>query len=92
MARTDQLNENYKLYTITEAMEVLGLSRRSVMTYIYSGKLPANKVGGKWRITEATLKAFATPNSTADIISQAGELTPEQKERLLTFIDELKSE
>lgn len=46
------------LYSVKEAAEVLEISSRTVMTYIYSGKLKAAKIGGKWKITKSNIERF----------------------------------
>lgn len=46
------------LYTVKEAAAIIGCSTRSIMTYIYSEKLKAAKIAGKWRITKDALEAF----------------------------------
>jgi len=45
-------------YKITEVGEILKVSNRAIMRYITDKKLPAQKIGGKWRISEENLKAF----------------------------------
>lgn len=59
MDRTENLKD-YRAYTLTELEPIIGVSHMTLMRYVKSGKLKAVKVGGKWRVTEANLKAFLT--------------------------------
>ena len=59
----DRLNrlanlEAYKLFTLTELEEILGVTHRTLLEYVKQGKLKARKIGGKWKVTEENLKAF----------------------------------
>ena len=55
--RTAELDE-FKLYTLTELETVLGVSHRTLLTYVKQGRLKAVKAGGKWKVTRDQLKAF----------------------------------
>lgn len=57
MKNIDNLT-NIKLYTLTDLEPVLGVTHRTLLTYVKSKKLKAVKVGGKWKVTEENLKAF----------------------------------
>ena len=48
----------YKLYTLTELEDVLGVTHRTLLKYVYTGKLPAKKIAGRYRVTESDLQAF----------------------------------
>lgn len=50
--------EGLRLYTLTELEPIIGVTHRTLLRYITEGKLKARKVGGKWKVTEDTLKAF----------------------------------
>ena len=50
--------EAFRLYTLTELEEILGVSHRTLLDYVKSGKLKARKIGGKWKVTEENLKLF----------------------------------
>lgn len=56
-SRTAELEE-FKLYTLTELESVLGVSHRTLLTYVKQGRLKAVKAGGKWKVTKEQLKAF----------------------------------
>ena len=47
-----------KTYKVKEAAEILKVSPRTIQQYIMDKKIPAQKIGGKWHITEDNLKAF----------------------------------
>lgn len=55
------MTQEKQLYTIPEAAQKIGVSIRSVYSYIYERKLPAQKIGGKWRVTADSLDAFLCP-------------------------------
>lgn len=50
--------EPLRLYTLTELESIIGVTHRTLLDYVKSGKLPARKIGGKWKVTEDNLKAF----------------------------------
>lgn len=54
--------DDLKLYTLTEIETVLGVTHRTLLTYVTTGKLKANKVGGRWKVTKAALKEFIESN------------------------------
>ena len=59
-AEAEAFKANHKTYSVDQAAVILRVSRRTVMTYIKSGRLTGTKIGGKWRFTEATLKRLLT--------------------------------
>lgn len=52
-----------KLYSTEETAELLGITERTVRTYIKAGKLRAQKVAGTWEISEENLKRFLNGES-----------------------------
>lgn len=50
--------DNIKVYTIQEISDLLKVTIRTLYTYIKNGRLKANKIGGKWIVTEQDLKDF----------------------------------
>lgn len=50
--------EDIRLYTLTELEPILGVTHRTLQTYIKTGALKGIKLGGKWRVTEENLRKF----------------------------------
>lgn len=50
--------QNLKLYTLTDLEQVLGVTHRTLLTYVKTGRLKAVKVGGKWKVTEENVRHF----------------------------------
>ena len=50
--------EAMKLYTLAEIAPILGVTHRTLLNYIGSGKLKAVKIGGKWKVSEDNFKRF----------------------------------
>lgn len=50
--------DEIKVYTIDEVKNILKVTKRTVYTYIYTGKLQAIKMGKYWRVTPAAIEAF----------------------------------
>jgi len=55
---TLQRLETLRLYSLTEIEPIVGVSHRTLMRYVYDGKLKAVKIGGKWKVSEEALKKF----------------------------------
>ncbi len=47
-----------KFYSLEEVAEIIQVSRRSMYNYIKDGRLKANKVGGRWIVSEEQLQNF----------------------------------
>lgn len=47
-----------KLYTPKEAAQILSVTYQTMMSYIWTEKLKAVKVGGKWKIKQSDLDSF----------------------------------
>lgn len=62
--RTAELDD-MRLYTLSEVESVLGVSHRSLLTYVNKGQLKASKIGGCWKVTRASLKEFIDGKMTA---------------------------
>ncbi|MBI9008710.1 MAG: helix-turn-helix domain-containing protein [Tenericutes bacterium] len=56
-------NETENYYTLSDLIDILGVSRRTLLKYIKQGKLRAFKLGNQWRVTEAELNKFKEKNS-----------------------------
>lgn len=50
--------ENIRLYTLTDLEPILGVTHRTLQTYIKEGRLRGVKVGGKWKVSEENLMRF----------------------------------
>ena len=50
--------QNLNVYTLTELEPILGVTHRTLLTYVTSGRLKAVKIGGKWKVSEENLKKF----------------------------------
>ena len=48
----------YKIYTLDEVAKKLGVTRRTIYSYIKAEKLKANKPQGRWIVTEDNLRLF----------------------------------
>ena len=55
--RTAKL-EDLKVYSLTEIAPILGVTHRTLLTYVSTGKLKDVKIGGKWKVSEDNLKRF----------------------------------
>lgn len=53
--------EEIRVYTPDEIAALLKVTRRTLYTYIKTGKLPAVKIGKEWRITKEALDRFLSP-------------------------------
>ena len=47
-----------KLYRLKDIEELLGVTNRTLLTYVHNGRLKAAKIGGQWIVTEKNLEAF----------------------------------
>lgn len=56
-------NETENHYTLSDLIDILGVSRRTLLKYIKQGKLRAFKLGNQWRVTETELNKFKEKNS-----------------------------
>ena len=50
--------EEIRVYTPEETAQLLKVTRRSIYTYLKSGKLEAVKIGNGWRISQEALEKF----------------------------------
>lgn len=55
--RQEELKE-YTVYTLTELEPILGVTHRTLLSYVKSGRLKAVKVGGKWKVSKDNLAKF----------------------------------
>lgn len=50
--------ESIKLFTLSEIEPILGVTHRTLLTYIKDGRLKGVKLGGKWKVSEDNLRKF----------------------------------
>jgi excisionase family DNA binding protein len=50
--------EALKVYTLTEIEWTLGVTHRTLLNYVKSGRLKAVKIGGKYKVTGENLRKF----------------------------------
>ena len=55
--------ESIRLYTLTELEPLLGVTHRTLQTYIKDGRIKGVKIGGKWKVTEENLQKFLNGES-----------------------------
>jgi hypothetical protein len=55
--RTTELEE-LKVYSLTEIEPILGVTHRTLLTYIKDGRLKGVKIGGKWKVSGENLRKF----------------------------------
>lgn len=53
-----------KLYTLEEVADILKISRRTLYTYVKTGKLHAVKIGKHWRVSHDVMEAFISGEAT----------------------------
>lgn len=46
------------MYSMQEVAEMLGVTTRTITTYLQKGRIVAQKIGGRWLFTEDNLKDF----------------------------------
>lgn len=51
-------NINIRLYTLKDLQSILGISHRTLLNYIKSGRIKGVKIGGKWKVSEEVLRKF----------------------------------
>ena len=56
-ARVKELEE-LNVYTLTEIEPILGVTHRTLLTYIKDGRLKGVKIGGKWKVSGENLRKF----------------------------------
>lgn len=54
---------NLRMYSLTELEPILGVTHRTLQTYVMSGRLKAVKIGGRWKVSEDVLRRFISGES-----------------------------
>lgn len=62
-----------QLFTLAEVSDALGITTRSLKTYIKNGQLKAVKLAGKWRISSDNLRAFVNGDTVPATAAPATE-------------------
>ncbi len=60
--RTSELEE-LKVYSLAEIAPILGVTHRTLLTYIKDGRLKGVKIGGKWKVSGENLRKFINGES-----------------------------
>lgn len=60
--RTAELEE-LKVYSLTEIEPILGVTHRTLLTYIKDKRLKGVKIGGKWKVSGENLRKFINGES-----------------------------
>lgn len=55
--------EGLKVYSLTEIEPILGVTHRTLLTYIKDGRLKGVKIGGKWKVSGENLRKFINGES-----------------------------
>lgn len=58
MEKRETRLEDLRLYTLTELEPILGVTHRTLLTYMKQGRLRGVKIGGKWKVSEEILRRF----------------------------------
>ena len=62
----NEMIENLKMYTIEETAEILGVSKRTMMTYLKQKRIRAVKIGRRWKFTEQNIVDFVSGKKVTD--------------------------
>lgn len=55
---TAQRLDSIRLYSLTELEPILGVTHRTLQTYLKDGRLKGVKLGNRWRVSEEELRRF----------------------------------
>lgn len=50
--------ESFKMFTLEEVATILGVSVRTMHTYVKTGRIKAVKIGGSWKVSTKNLQQF----------------------------------
>lgn len=50
--------ESLKVYSLTEIEPILGVTHRTLLSYIKDKRLKGVKIGGKWKVSGENLRKF----------------------------------
>jgi len=55
-----------RLYNIKETAEILGVTTRTLQTYIKNGRIKARKIGRGWKFTEQSINEFINGSDNSE--------------------------
>ena len=55
-----------KVYTLDEVADILKVTKRTLYTYLRTGKLQAVKLGKYWRVSEENLQSFISTGTNTE--------------------------
>lgn len=55
--------DSIRLYSLSELEPILGVTHRTLLTYIKLGRLKGAKIGGKWKVSGDNLQKFINGES-----------------------------
>ncbi|OGF97673.1 MAG: hypothetical protein A2Z06_01310 [Candidatus Glassbacteria bacterium RBG_16_58_8] len=50
-----------KVYEVEDLSKILGLTEVAIRRYIRAGRIPGQKIGKRWYVSDENLKAFINP-------------------------------
>lgn len=53
-----------RAYSLADVEETLGVTHRTLLTYVKTGHLKAVKIGGRWKVTEEELRRMTSEGTT----------------------------
>ena len=56
------MNEKDKVYSINDLIELLQVSRKTILNLIKKGELTGFSIGGRYRVTQVALEAYIEKN------------------------------
>ena len=58
--------KDIRLYNIKETAEILGVTTRTLQTYIKNGRIKARKIGRGWKFTEQSINEFINGSDNSE--------------------------
>lgn len=52
------MKNNLKVYKVNDLIDILGVTRVTIIKYIKNGRIKGFKIGNSWRVTEEALLNF----------------------------------
>lgn len=54
----NRLDKDLEFFTLADLEKILHLSRRTLQTYVSTGKIKGRKIGNKWTVSRKNLEDF----------------------------------